>query len=687
MRKLLLADDSITIQKVVGIIFAREDYQLVIAEDGDSALAKALVEKPDIVIADISMPGRDGFELCRAIKSEPRLAKTSVVLLPGVFDRFDEVKAKEVCADGWLTKPFESQSLIDKVEQVLTVEPLRLVAGDSQFADAPAGHSAPESTVENLVESVFDLGVDEMEEAPTVSDEQAEDIWDDVFFEEEELLQESVLVAEIEEPASVDFSTLPEETDAILLADPVPGVLPSSEQEPVTAAVEEGADDVFELMGEAAVVAQEPAAVSEEILGLTDGPIFGEELELSAAADEPFVAEVDPAAVSGDVGEVIDLADTAISGEAAEFFAAPEEPIAALDEVSDVIDLPISESVPPAVVEEVDEGNGELEGVAVETAAEDLVFDLSEEYIVDAVEVEPEIAIPAAGSVDDDAYAVPGFVSALDDEAGATEELVRAEEDGDALDGASAFDTFVASMEGDQAKAGDSGSGFYFDAAGESSDGEVAQAEGVVEDDLSIVDGAEGDAITSEPAVETAEGAFNSAENWEAQPEDIVEDDFGIANGAEGDVLTSDLAVEAEDESFLFAENGEAQPEDVVEDDFSIADGIEGDAITSAPTVEAEEGAFHFAKNGEAQSAPVETAAVAAVAAPNVLAETSLERVEQQLRELPEEELQAVVAKVAGPIIERLASEMLEKICWEVVPDLAEAMIQEEIRKIKEGMG
>jgi len=126
MKKLLLADDSITIQKVVGIIFSKEEYQLEITDDGDLAFNKALAEVPDLVIADISMPGKNGFELCRAIKNEPLLSNTSVLLLPGTFDHFEEAKAEEVCADGWLTKPFESQALLDKVAQLLAAEPVRM---------------------------------------------------------------------------------------------------------------------------------------------------------------------------------------------------------------------------------------------------------------------------------------------------------------------------------------------------------------------------------------------------------------------------------------------------------------------------------------------------------------------------------------------------------------------------------
>ncbi|MCK5825794.1 MAG: response regulator, partial [Desulfuromusa sp.] len=147
MKKLLLADDSITIQKVVGIILSTEGYQLEITDDGDRAFTKALEEVPDLVIADISMPGKDGFELCRAIKSEPTLANTSVLLLPGVFDHFDETKAGDVCADGWLTKPFESQALLDKVAQLLEAEPVQ-IAGTAVPEDEELSLETPVEATE-----------------------------------------------------------------------------------------------------------------------------------------------------------------------------------------------------------------------------------------------------------------------------------------------------------------------------------------------------------------------------------------------------------------------------------------------------------------------------------------------------------------------------------------------------------
>ena len=113
--KLLLADDSITIQKVVGIIFASEDYELAIVHNGDAALAKARESKPDVLLLDAVMPGKSGYEVCEQIRRDPVLKDIPILLLTGAFEPFDEKKARESGADDFISKPFESQHLIDKV--------------------------------------------------------------------------------------------------------------------------------------------------------------------------------------------------------------------------------------------------------------------------------------------------------------------------------------------------------------------------------------------------------------------------------------------------------------------------------------------------------------------------------------------------------------------------------------------
>ena len=76
-KTLLLADDSVTIQKVVGISFANEDVVLLTVDNGDDAVARAREARPDLVLADVVMPGKNGYEVCEAIKADPSLAPRS----------------------------------------------------------------------------------------------------------------------------------------------------------------------------------------------------------------------------------------------------------------------------------------------------------------------------------------------------------------------------------------------------------------------------------------------------------------------------------------------------------------------------------------------------------------------------------------------------------------------------------
>jgi len=117
--KILLADDSITIRKVVGIIFSGDDYSLTMVESGSAVIEKALQIRPDILLIDVNMPGMNGYEVCEAVRREPLLASTPVLLLTGSFDPFDEEKARKCGANDHIIKPFEAQQLVNKVQELL----------------------------------------------------------------------------------------------------------------------------------------------------------------------------------------------------------------------------------------------------------------------------------------------------------------------------------------------------------------------------------------------------------------------------------------------------------------------------------------------------------------------------------------------------------------------------------------
>ncbi len=116
---LLLADDSVTIQRVIELTFADEDVRVIAVGDGRHAIDRIGHEPPDIVLADIGMPGSDGYEVAAFVKSRPDLAHIPVLLLTGAFEPVDENRVREVGADGVLAKPFEPQELITRVKALL----------------------------------------------------------------------------------------------------------------------------------------------------------------------------------------------------------------------------------------------------------------------------------------------------------------------------------------------------------------------------------------------------------------------------------------------------------------------------------------------------------------------------------------------------------------------------------------
>ena len=118
-RTILLADDSPTIQRLVAQTFADGDFDIVSVSNGEAAIRKFEDVRPHVVLADIYMPGKNGYEVCAYVKTHPALSATPVILLVGAFDAFDEVTAKEAGAVANITKPFEPGALIELVQSVL----------------------------------------------------------------------------------------------------------------------------------------------------------------------------------------------------------------------------------------------------------------------------------------------------------------------------------------------------------------------------------------------------------------------------------------------------------------------------------------------------------------------------------------------------------------------------------------
>jgi DNA-binding response OmpR family regulator len=143
-RKLLLADDSVTIQRVVELTFSGEDIDVVTVSDGEQAIARMSADPPDIVLADIAMPKKNGYEVAAFVKEHPTLANVPVLLLAGAFEPVDEERARRVKSDGVLVKPFETHEVIARVRE--------LIDGERRPAAAPAAVAPP--PIADAVETV-----------------------------------------------------------------------------------------------------------------------------------------------------------------------------------------------------------------------------------------------------------------------------------------------------------------------------------------------------------------------------------------------------------------------------------------------------------------------------------------------------------------------------------------------------
>ena len=119
-KTILCADDSATMQKVAEITFGGSDYKYVGARSADEALKVAKNEHPVLILADAIMPGKTGYDLCKAVKSDPDLASIPVLLMCGNSQAYDNARGEQCGADGHVVKPWDTQVLLDKVGETLS---------------------------------------------------------------------------------------------------------------------------------------------------------------------------------------------------------------------------------------------------------------------------------------------------------------------------------------------------------------------------------------------------------------------------------------------------------------------------------------------------------------------------------------------------------------------------------------
>jgi CheY-like chemotaxis protein len=177
--KVLFADDSVTMQKVMQLSLEHEGFDLKVTGDGATAYAMAIKEKPDLIIADVFMPGLNGFELCKKIKENFATTGIPVVLISGEMEEYDEQKGSEAGALAHITKPFKSGEFISTIKKLLGDKKEAIESLDSLGPEKLAMLELSTPVDEETAESV-DSGEDEELEIVADEAESAEDEDDDV---------------------------------------------------------------------------------------------------------------------------------------------------------------------------------------------------------------------------------------------------------------------------------------------------------------------------------------------------------------------------------------------------------------------------------------------------------------------------------------------------------------------------
>ena len=308
--KVLLADSSVSIHKVVELALAERDVELFSVSNGESALQRAKVIIPDVVLADIELPGMDGYTLCEKIKSDEALSATRVVLLKPSFAEFDEDRSDAVGTDGLLEKPFSAGALLDAI--------------DAEASDGPA---RPRPTMPMLE--------DEPEEAAAFDATAVSyEINDDASFADVDLPEEPPapgagadreIILEMDEP---DYTQQPEAPTAeVLLEEEEPHAAPEPAGEPIELTVPDAADDSgFEL--EEPDAAPDADSTAEQGLEMDVGIMdtfeegAGSSMELDS---QPFETAAEPVGESMNNDDIFDLGEPETAQPAAAAVAEPDD--------------------------------------------------------------------------------------------------------------------------------------------------------------------------------------------------------------------------------------------------------------------------------------------------------------------------------------------------------------------------
>lgn len=143
---ILIADDELHGRELLGALLEPHGYQLLFAEDGVKALAQARRHVPDLVLLDVMMPGKDGFEVCQELRSDSELAEVPIMLLTALEDRDSRLRGIESGADDFITKPYDRRELAARVRMVCRLNRFRLLVAEREKLAGVIDH-APDGIV------------------------------------------------------------------------------------------------------------------------------------------------------------------------------------------------------------------------------------------------------------------------------------------------------------------------------------------------------------------------------------------------------------------------------------------------------------------------------------------------------------------------------------------------------------
>ncbi len=281
-KKILVADDSITIQKVVAMAFEKEDAVVEGISNGKEAFDKMSDFQPDIVLADVDMPGLTGFELSKKIKADPSFYSTKVLLLASDFEDFNETLYNESGADDHISKPFKSDNIVKRV--------VELISGDT-------AKETVDLSAEDMDEAIEPAAATELTPVAKVSPQEEEDVLDEMIKDVESLKEMTYPLEvhsdydELGEVAPTEEDDIGEELDTAFReivnfgSGVEPENSPTIRQEPIpepVAAVDSIIPEPEDLLGK-----MTPSALARK-KGITGPNLIQESLSyLSQASQEP----------------------------------------------------------------------------------------------------------------------------------------------------------------------------------------------------------------------------------------------------------------------------------------------------------------------------------------------------------------------------------------------------------------